>query len=254
MQNIWEIDMANTLNSNKRNSISVCMATYNGEKYIEKQLDSILKNLTNEDELIISDDGSTDNTIDILNKYAKKYKQIVLLEGPRKGVIKNFEYALKYAKKDIIFLSDQDDEWEQDKVEKVIREFNKEKTLVVVHDACVIDAEGHKILGSLFEIRKSQPGLIKNLVKNSYVGCCMTVRRELLQVALPFPENIEMHDWWLGLISDCKNGTVFINEKLIRYRRHENNVSRMKHYPLMKMVDNRICFIKNLIIRLGLKK
>ena len=119
--------MANTLNSNKRNSISVCMATYNGEKYIEKQLDSILKNLTNEDELIISDDGSTDNTIDILNKYAKKYKQIVLLEGPRKGVIKNFEYALKYAKKDIIFLSDQDDEWEQDKVEKVIREFNKER-------------------------------------------------------------------------------------------------------------------------------
>lgn len=242
--------MANTLNSNKRNSISVCMATYNGEKYIEKQLDSILKNLTNEDELIISDDGSTDNTIDILNKYAKKYKQIVLLEGPRKGVIKNFEYALKYAKKDIIFLSDQDDEWEQDKVEKVIREFNKEKTLVVVHDACVIDAEGHKILGSLFEIRKSQPGLIKNLVKNSYVGCCMAVRRELLQVALPFPENIEMHDWWLGLFSDCRKASVFIGDKLVRYRRHGNNVSGMKHYPLIRMIKNRVVLLFYLTKRL----
>ena len=143
---------------------------------------------------------------------------------------------------------------EKNKVEIMIKQFDNPKTLAVVHDAIIVDAKGNKLFDSLFEIRNSKAGLLKNLLKNSYVGCCMAIRSELLQMALPFPNGIEMHDWWLGLISDCKKGTVFVNEKLIRYRRHENNVSRMKHYPLVKMLDNRICFIKNLIIRLELKK
>lgn len=226
--------------------ISVCMATYNGEKYLKRQLESILVNLTDKDELIISDDGSSDETLSILKEYARKNKQIVILKGPRQGVIKNFENALKNAKGNIIFLADQDDEWEKNKVEIMIKQFDNPKTLAVVHDAIIVDAKGNKLFDSLFEIRNSKAGLLKNLLKNSYVGCCMAIRSELLQMALPFPNGIEMHDWWLGLISDYKKGSIFINDKLIKYRRHDHNVSGMKHYPLIRMVENRIYFINKL--------
>lgn len=226
------------------------MATYNGEKYIKKQLDSILKNITDDDELIISDDGSSDRTLNILNLYAQKNKQITILKGPGKGVVKNFENALTKAKGSIIFFADQDDEWEKNKVEIVIQQFNNPKTLAVVHDAIIVDANENKLYDSLFQIRNSKEGLVKNLVKNSYVGCCMAVRKELLQLALPFPENIEMHDWWLGLISDCNNGSFFLNDKLIKYRRHDNNVSGMHHYSLKKMIKNRIRLVDELNKRL----
>lgn len=237
------------INVQNEKRVSVCMATYNGEKYICKQLDTIIANLTDRDELIISDDGSTDNTVTILQQYQLKYPYITILNGPKKGVIKNFENALINSHGKYIFLSDQDDEWMKNKVERMIKEFENSKVMAVVHDAVIVDAENNEINSSLFKIRNSKKGLCKNLIKNSYVGCCMAVRRELVEKALPFPENIEMHDWWLGLISDCKKGSVFIDDKLINYRRHDSNVSGMKHYPLFKMVKNRMIFIIELFRR-----
>lgn len=234
--------------------ISVCVATYNGEKYIREQLDSILNNIGQSDELIISDDGSSDKTYDIAQEYACKHLNCKCIKGPGKGVIKNFEYALLHASGDIIFLADQDDIWENDKVERIVPQFNNPNVLVVVHDATIVDGNGKKIQDSFFKIRGSRAGLLKNLIKNSYIGCCMAIRRELLNDALPFPNDIEMHDWWLGLISECKRGAVFVDEKLIKYRRHENNVSPMRHYPWPKMVKNRFVLVKELGRRIELKK
>ena len=91
--------------------ISVCIATYNGEKYLAEQLDSILLQVSEEDELIISDDGSTDHTLEILRTYAANYPQIQLLQGPGQGVIANFAFALTHTKGEVIFLADQDDVW-----------------------------------------------------------------------------------------------------------------------------------------------
>lgn len=233
--------------------ISVCVATYNGEKYIREQLDSILCNIGEDDELIISDDGSSDQTYKIAQEYARKYMNCKCIKGPGKGVIKNFEYALLHASGDIIFLSDQDDIWENNKVERIVKQFNNPNVLVVVHDAIIVDGNGKMIQNSLFKIRGSRVGLLKNLIKNSYIGCCMAIRPDLLKDALPFPNDIEMHDWWLGLISELKKGSIFIDEKLIKYRRHGNNVSPMQHYPWPKMVKNRFVLVKELVQRVGIK-
>ena len=231
-------------------NISVAMATYNGKDFIEQQIDSILSNLEENDELIISDDGSTDGTLEIIHDYVKKDKRVTLLAGPKKGVIKNFENALLHCTGDYIFLSDQDDIWLPNKKQTVMSYFAQDKDLIaVVHDAVVIDENNNIIMESWFKYRNSKNGFIRNLIKNRYLGCCMVFKRKLLEYALPIPEDIEMHDWWLGLYAELKGKTKFINEKLFQYRRHSKNVSSLNHYSIKKMIKNRWILLRRLIIR-----
>lgn len=227
---------------------SVAMATYNGEEYIKEQIDSILKNMSNEDELIISDDGSIDNTRKIVNEY--KDSRIKLIDGPQKGVKQNFANAIKSSSGKYIFLSDQDDIWMENKIELVLREFENKNTSIVIHDAEVIDENLKVTLPSFFEYRNSGKGILKNIYKNTYIGCCMAFNSDIKKHILPIPNDIEMHDQWIGILGEAKgNGSVFLNERLIRYRRHNNNVSQMKHYGILKMIRNRIIFIYNFIVR-----
>lgn len=229
--------------------ISVAMATYNGEKYIKEQIDSILVNLKENDELVISDDGSTDNTIEIINSY--KDERIKLIQGPRDGVKKNFDNAIKECSGKYIFLSDQDDIWEKDKVENVLKAFkDNENCLCVVHDSRVFDSENNEIIiDSFYKFRNSKAGIIKNIIKNSYIGCCMAFDSSIKKDILPIPNDIDMHDQWIGILSEIKGKSVFINDKLIKYRRHSDNVSKMEHYPWKKMIINRVIFIKRIGIR-----
>lgn len=123
--------------------ISVCIATHNGEKYIKEQLDSILCQLSTEDEVVISDDGSTDSTLEILSDYndsrikVYQYKQPYKSRHPHSYVCKNFENALKHAEGDYIFLSDQDDYWMEGKVDKCVELLKT--NLLVVHNADLVD-------------------------------------------------------------------------------------------------------------------
>ena len=149
--------------------ISVCMATYNGEKYLKDQLDSILKQIQSSDEVIISDDGSNDSTRYIIEKFQKEYKNIYLVDGPKRGVQKNFENALKHARGDILFLSDQDDIWMDGKVERVLKEFENSNTLCVVHDAEIVDGNMNKVKDSFFELKNGKPGLLHNLYRNAFI-------------------------------------------------------------------------------------
>lgn len=230
--------------------ISVCMATYNGERYLRQQLDSILACLSKEDELVVSDDGSTDATLDILYDYAKKsHIRLRIFDGPHRGVITNFNNALENAEGSIIFFSDQDDIWHPDKVEKVMETFLSSNCSVVVHNARLDGSNGEPLGKTLYESRQSRPGFIKNFIKNSYVGCCMALRCSLLPVVLPLPENVEMHDWWIGLVSDIVSKSVFIEDPLIDYRRHSGNVSRMTHYSVPKMFQIRMTLICELVKR-----
>lgn len=228
----------------EENKISVAMATYNGEKYIKEQIDSILINLKEYDEIIISDDGSTDNTIQIIKQYNDE--RIKVIEGPKKGVKKNFENAIRHTQGDFIFLCDQDDIWKENKVEKVLEKFNEDnKITMIVHDAIVFNSEDNNVIyDSFFKFRNSGSGILKNIYKNTYIGCCMAFRASIKEKILPIPNNIEMHDQWIGIINEKKCGkTVFLNEKLLMYRRHLDNVSEMHHYPLVKMIKNRCVFI-----------
>lgn len=229
--------------------ISVCMATYNGERFIAEQLDTILAQISEHDELIVSDDGSSDKTQDIINSYKQKYNNIVLLQGPKKGVIKNFENAIKHARGNYIFLCDQDDIWVKNKVNIVLDCFKKTNAYVVLHDARIVDGNGNCVEESFYSHRGSKKGLLKNLWKNSYLGCCMAFDRKLLSDILPIPDKIEMHDWWIGMLGETKHKSVIIPYKLIDYRRHGNNVSSFHHHKFSKMVYNRVYLIKELIKR-----
>ena len=168
--------------------ISVCIATYNGERYIRQQIESIVCQLNVDDEIIVSDDGSTDGTLDIVKGIGDK--RIKIIEGPgRKSPILNFECALKASKGDFIFLSDQDDVWKPDKVEicmKWLKTYH-----CVVSDAEVTDNRLKPLYPSLYAIIQVRQGRIYNTVwKNGYTGCCMAFRHNILEASLPFPKNI----------------------------------------------------------------
>lgn len=143
----------------------------------------------------------------------------------------------------MVFLSDQDDVWHIDRVQKVLEAFSSTHCDVVVHDAQLVDANGIPMGETLYGLRHSK----SELVKNSYVGCCMALRRDLLSTALPIPEHIEMHDWWIGLIADSTAKTCFIDSILLNYRRHDSNMSGMSHYPLAKMIRNRAVMLAELV-------
>lgn len=225
--------------------ISVAIATYNGEKFIKEQLDSILKQLNENDEVIISDDGSTDKTVSIIKSYNDK--RIKLIKGPHKGIKENFANAIKKSSGKYIFLSDQDDIWMNNKVEIILKCFEKYKCTLIIHDAIIVDENKKNVCDSFFRYRNSKNGIVKNIIKNSYIGCCMCFDSSIKKYILPIPNRIEMHDQWIGVINEKIGKSVFLNYKLIYYRRHNNNASSMKHYPLMKMIKNRIVFIYELV-------
>lgn len=229
---------------------SVAMATYNGEKYIKWQLVSIINQLSDIDELIISDDGSTDNTLSIIREFQKNDKRIKLFEGPKMGVKQNFANAIDKCKGEYIFLSDQDDIWAPNKLEKVLEIFKNQHTSLVIHDCFVVNDNMDIISYSFFKSRNSKSGILKNIIKNSYIGCCMAFKSDLKKYILPIPNKIEMHDQWIGILAEnFGEGSSFINDKLIKYRRHESNVSQMKHYPLNRMIKNRIVLMFYLFLR-----
>ena len=241
------------MNKDLKINVSVAMATYNGEKYIEEQIDSILENLKPNDELVISDDGSTDKTLDIIKKYQIKDERIRFIKGPGKGVKQNFANAILNTKGKYIFLSDQDDIWMKDKVKNVINTFKKYGSTLVVHDAQVFDSENKKILyQSFFEYRNSGSGIIKNIYKNTYIGCCMAFDSKIKEKILPIPDDIEMHDQWIGIINDLYyNKSTFLKDKLIKYRRHLNNVSSLEKHNFYNMINNRVRLIFEILKKKG---
>lgn len=204
--------------------ISVCMATYNGEKYIEEQVKSIMNQLSINDEIIVSDDNSTDNTIRIIENL-KDNRIKVFYNHSQKGYTRNFENALKHSSGDVIFLSDQDDVWIEGKVENVLREL--ENSTLVVTDAEVTDGKLLTIYNSHFENSGVKPGFWTNFIKTRYIGACMAFKRELLSKALPFPKNQSLcaHDYWLVLVAELYYKVSLIRIPYLKYRRHENNAS-----------------------------
>lgn len=228
-------------------NISVCMATFNGERYIKEQLDSILCQLESHDEIIISDDSSYDNTVEIIKSYNDK--RIKLIENQQfHSPIFNFENALRFSTQQYIFLADQDDVWDNRKVEVMTQYLNKFD--LVISDAIIIDDSGNIIADSFYKLNNSKAGFFRNLFRNSYLGCAMAFNRRILEKALPFPKDLPMHDWWIGLISEIYGRPYFINDTLIKYRRHTNNYSitgERSTYTLSKRINFRMIMLKNLI-------
>lgn len=230
------------------------MATYNGEKYLHEQVDSILAQLEENDELIVSDDGSTDSTIQILKSYDDKRIKI-FINNSSHGVNKNFENALTHVQGDIIFLADQDDVWLPRKVKEcceALQYFD-----CVVHDAIVVDGNLSIVSESFFAERNSNNGFWKNIIKNTYLGCCMAFRKDILDICLPIPKTkAYFHDNWIGCIADLKYRLVFIPYKGIMFRRHSHNTSftaKKSQFSHIRQLKNRLVQLKDVINRLYFK-
>lgn len=198
------------------------MATYNGAKYIKKQLASILSQLSPIDEIIVSDDGSKDETISIIESLCDSRIKIYKNTG-KHGVVSNFENALSKANGDIIFFSDQDDIWAENKVQVMVRELQNSD--LVVHDALIMDKDDNISNVNYYSLRAPHLGYWNNLMRNCFVGSCLAFKKEMLPYVLPFPKHILWHDMWIGLVVSKKRKVKFIDDKLLYYRRHGGNAS-----------------------------
>lgn len=231
--------------------ISVCMATYNGEKYIKEQIDSILHQLGTNDELIISDDGSTDNTCNIVNSYSDTRIRLYHNNNLH-GFRYNFENALKHAKGEYIFLSDQDDIWLDDKVEKNVELLHQYD--VVVSDAIVTDKDLNILYPSFFSINGCQTSLLGNVLHTSFYGACMAFRKSILQLSIPLCKTKAIgHDQWIGYIGLLTGKVYFCKTPYILYRRLDSSVTNIgniftrSHRSVYCKIRDRIMMIYEII-------
>lgn len=236
---------------NTKGMISVCLAGHNGSRYIKKQVESILKQLGDNDELIISDDGSTDNTLNIVEAFADNRIKIVKFKQPDNNVkvsIKvalNFQNALIHAKGDFIFLSDQDDFWLPTKVEDCMRILMN--CDLVVHNFRLCD-EDLRFTG----VNQYSGNYHFNdyfALFNTYYGCTMAFSKHVLSYALPFPQKLELHDFWLGIISECLGKVLYIDKPLIDYRIQNTSVSHASKYSFIHKISYRMYILKHLLLR-----
>lgn len=241
--------------------ISVCMATFNGERYIAEQIESILTQLGPDDELIISDDGSTDKTLDIIRGFNNRRIKIVPLDGSKSQVLENafnkefsliqrislnFLNALSYAEGDTIYLADQDDVWKCNKI--AICEERLRDNMITIHRRIDVDgdlAPLKKNNTSYQENRKAS--LLQSLKVSHFQGACMAFRKEILQ---QIKKNFDLfkscpisHDHSIGYIAMAYFGRSKIDfnpKQLILYRRHGSNVSptgeKSKHSLMFKLL------------------
>ena len=205
--------------------ISIAMATYNGGKYLQEQLDSFVAQTRLPDELIITDDCSTDQTEAIVREFANAAPFTVEFHRNEKnlGYCGNFNAALAKTTGDLVFLSDQDDVWFPDKIEHMVglAESNPE-ALVLMNDAALTDGELNEVgLTKIGQIRSAGLGM-----KSFVMGCCCAIRRELLNLCVPIPSGVAGHDNWLVAFADGLEAKVVDDTPLQYYRRHESNESQ----------------------------
>lgn len=220
----------------KQPTISVCIPTFNGAKYIKEQLDSILVQLGDDDEVIISDDRSTDSTIDIIESLGDRRIKVFIhpevensFTGTYKNiyyVYKNVEYAMTHASGDYIFLSDQDDIWLPGKVNRVMAELYTGLECVL-HNNSVMDDNYKITMASYFSRSKPSRSWVRFIALNFYQGASMAFTKRIMDLSLPFPDNFPIsHDHRIACVAWAQGKKIaYIDEPLLLYRRHGNNVS-----------------------------
>jgi GT2 family glycosyltransferase len=221
----------------QRPRVSVCMAAYNGGRFIQEQLDSIFPQLAADDEVVIVDDCSTDDTIARIQN-CRDERIRLLVHEKNQGVVATFEDTLRSAHGDILFLCDDDDLWAPGKVERVLREFEAHPDVhIVTTRAVLIDDRGARLPNArVNRYGEFLSGFWRNILMNHYQGSAMAIRASLLGRVLPFPRHkLFLHDVWIGTRNDAAGGkTSFIDEPLLYYRRHAKN-SSLVHRPLRKV-------------------
>lgn len=234
--------------------IDILMATYNGEKYISEQIESILNQTYSNFRLIISDDCSTDNTRKILESFRKKDKRIkIYFQEKNMGYIKNFEFLLNKVENELYMLSDQDDIWNADKVEKSINKMLEKHADLVFCDLLLVNQDGELISNSFWKEKKLKRKIKKDKNKiglrlNNYItGCTILSKKSFLKYVLPLPSNTKylIHDFWIAIVISLKGKIEYIEEPLVKYRQHKSNQVgyKMKSKTLKSIDEIRNMFI-----------
>lgn len=213
-------------------NVDILLATYNGEKYLKCQLDSLLNQTHTNIRILINDDASTDRTVEILKEYEKKDSRIqVQYNKENIGSAQNFENLLSKVETKYFMLCDQDDYWLPDKVEKSLNYIIEQNADLVFTDIEAVDEELKTITQSVARTK----GYIKNINKyndyklvflrnNGVTGCTIITKKELIKKYIPIPKKEPMvHDWWMALIIGQNGKISFLDEITIKYRQHTDN-------------------------------
>ena len=218
-------------------TVEVALCTYNGEKFLLEQLQSIAEQTQKVDRICVYDDGSTDATLAQIHAFAAQLEgtgtTVRIVQNPRNlGYAQNFAQAMAQAEADIVFLCDQDDVWEPTKVERLVAALEVGACAMVFCDGVLIDAEGRPIAGpsvlQVYGMSAEQAATFNQhawplLLRRNYInGAAMAVRRVAAQAALPVPPDFP-HDYWLALWLALRGGITCLPEPLYRYRQHSNN-------------------------------
>lgn len=226
--------------SQEHTLVSIVMATYNGGNYLAQQLDSLLAQTYPSIEIIITDDGSTDDTRAILTRYAEQYAHIKLyFNETNLGYIRNFEKGIQLATGAYISLCDQDDYWFPEKIEKLYNAIGHYPMIYADSLLCneQLEPSGKKIS----DVASCQTfnSCLQQAVFCRVYGHATLINRSMLQKALPFPEVLP-HDWWLSFMATLEGGILFFPEALVSYRQHSNNIfgavggKKRKDHPFVR--------------------
>lgn len=237
--------------------ISVCMTTHNSARFVKEQLESILVQLGDDDELIVSDDGSTDETLEIIDSFHDSRIRVVHCHHDRKDLpsheyaTRNFENALKASRGEYVFLSDHDDVWLSDKVSVTVS-YLKDHPYVI--SDCYVTDENLNIISETRFTAEENVHFNKYaalVLSTPYQGSCAAFRREVLEKALPFPKGLQSHDRWIGDVAAFFFSVTIIPEKLIYYRRYEGTASNTfgagRAAGLLKTISYKWIYVKNIL-------
>lgn len=225
------------------NTVDILMATYNGGQYIEQQIDSIIAQSYSDWRLFVRDDGSTDNTVDIVRQYTVTDKRIELVEDTlgNLGVSENFAALIEYSKNQYTMFADQDDIWFEDKIAisiNSIKQFEAEKPdapILIFANSIMTNFDLSFKYGTLYA--KHQKYQLKDFLfaNAGYQGAAMIFNKSLQEVLLPFPTNIRVHDYYVSLVAYLNGYVGYIAKPLAYYRRHNTSVN-----PNNKPIGRRI--------------
>lgn len=231
-----------------RLSISVCLATYNGEKYIKDQIDSILSQLNPNDELLIIDDCSKDDTVILINSYLPDVRIKLLINDTNLGHVQTFHKLIKLASKEIIFLSDQDDIWIDNRVDLMINKLESSNKMLLSSNSFFVDSFGNSTFFKCKRLLELQSNsYCRNILEiflgiPNYYGCSMAFRNSFKNIILPIPNYVESHDLWIAMAANLYSSNIHLeNETFIR-RIHGSNASVINR-TFLKKVLSRIIFV-----------
>lgn len=232
--------------------ITICLATFNGEKYLKEQLDSLFEQTYKDWKLLIHDDNSIDNTVNIIYEYMKKFPDKIDFfddDISYNSSSANFSFLIEQSTSEYVMFCDQDDVWDSDKIEMTLAQMKKlenihlNKAIMVFSDLILMDKDGNVISKSMWKSQKLNPKIVYDLYNilalNVVSGCTIMINKIAKQLVIPIPHKYIQHDHWIA-VNIVKYGYVsFINKPLISYRQHSNNtlgINNIGIYYFLRMM------------------